>query len=605
MKPTRNKLSKAAKILALMLAFEALAQSGTLNGQTPHTGNPYADGTSGLVLTPAERESLLTYARSSRSLLEKALRDAEGLSLSDRLRIYRRAAISVVKDSYAAKPRQELLMRYVLNQALELTVGLPAADGTSIAQPGVLADTTNAALVAKVLKNSLALAVKYAADDLRALEGGKSLTELPFAELALERLTLARGAWLPGVLEFDLEYAMNLKVLTQFVATIGNDQELDRALYAEVILDISDRLDQEQGNPPASAQELQGRVRELRRVLREAQERTSVKADQRRAQAEREKVLRREEALRETAERLVQSSLFEVEHTLWGHGKSVNSASFSPDGNRIVTAGGDHTAKVWDSGTGFELKTLSGHKNLVSSATFSPDGSRIVTASWDRTAKVWDGATGRVLETLSGHGDWVHSASFSPDRSRIVTASNDSTAKVWDAATGRELSTLSGHGQRVYFASFSPDGRRILTASDDWTARVWDAATGRELQRLSGHQGGLFSASFSPDGNRIVTASSDRTAKVWDAATGRDLVTLSGHGDWVRFARFSPDGSLIVTAGEDHTAKVWDAATGRELGTLWEHENIILSAAFSPDGRRIVTSGANGTAKIWVEKQKP
>ena len=26
----------------------------------------------------------------------------------------------------------------------------------------------------------------------------------------------------------------------------------------------------------------------------------------------------------------------------------------------------------------------------VMSASFSPDGSRIVTASWDRTAKVWD-----------------------------------------------------------------------------------------------------------------------------------------------------------------------------------------------------------------------
>ena len=28
----------------------------------------------------------------------------------------------------------------------------------------------------------------------------------------------------------------------------------------------------------------------------------------------------------------------------------------------------------------------------VTSASFSPDGSRIVTASWDKTAKVWDSA---------------------------------------------------------------------------------------------------------------------------------------------------------------------------------------------------------------------
>ena len=34
--------------------------------------------------------------------------------------------------------------------------------------------------------------------------------------------------------------------------------------------------------------------------------------------------------------------------TLKGHTGSVISASFSPDGSRIVTGGGDGTAKVWD-----------------------------------------------------------------------------------------------------------------------------------------------------------------------------------------------------------------------------------------------------------------
>jgi WD40 repeat protein len=32
---------------------------------------------------------------------------------------------------------------------------------------------------------------------------------------------------------------------------------------------------------------------------------------------------------------------------LRGHTSTVNSAAFSPDGRRIVTASGDHTARVW------------------------------------------------------------------------------------------------------------------------------------------------------------------------------------------------------------------------------------------------------------------
>jgi tetratricopeptide (TPR) repeat protein len=163
------------------------------------------------------------------------------------------------------------------------------------------------------------------------------------------------------------------------------------------------------------------------------------------------------------------------------------------------------------------LLTLRGHTQSAFSASFSPDGTRIVTASQDGTAKVWDAKTGAEALTLKGHTDWVHSASFSPDGTRIVTTSGDKTVRVWDAKTGAEALTLKGHTDRVYSASFSPDGTRIVTASFDLTARVWDAKAGAEALTLQGHKWFVYSASFSPDGTRIVTASWDRTARVWDA----------------------------------------------------------------------------------------
>jgi WD40 repeat protein len=60
----------------------------------------------------------------------------------------------------------------------------------------------------------------------------------------------------------------------------------------------------------------------------------------------------------------------------------VWSASFSPDGARIVTASNDGTARLWDATTGEEIIGLR-HEGSVSSAPFPPDGARIVTASED------------------------------------------------------------------------------------------------------------------------------------------------------------------------------------------------------------------------------
>ena len=284
--------------------------------------------------------------------------------------------------------------------------------------------------------------------------------------------------------------------------------------------------------------------------------------------------------------------------TLLGHGEAVISAQFSPDGQRIVTASRDKTARIWDAASGTELSTLR-HGHQVLSAQFSRDGQRIVTASVDRRVRIWDTASGTELVTLSGHEGGVHSAQFSGDGQRIVTASRDKTARVWDAMSRKELFTLGGHEDAVWFAQFSPDGRLIVTASSDNTARIWDAGSGRELFTLSGHVGEARSAEFSSDGQRIVTASLDKTARIWDTASGKELFTLSGHEGSVQSAQLSPDGQRIVTASLDKTARIWDTTSGKELFTLSGHESGVSSAQFSRDGQRIVTASSDSTARIW------
>jgi WD40 repeat protein len=165
----------------------------------------------------------------------------------------------------------------------------------------------------------------------------------------------------------------------------------------------------------------------------------------------------------------------------------VRGAEFSPDGTRVVTAGQDRVARIWNAIEGTPIAQLEGHTASLATAAFSPDGRSIVTGSDDGTARVWDAETQTVIATLSAFKGKVSWAQFSSDGTRIATAHLDQTANIWDAASGRLLITLPGFGSEVRSAAFSPDQERLVTANGDGAIRIWDVArqtqTWEELAR--------------------------------------------------------------------------------------------------------------------------
>ncbi|MGO8700423.1 MAG: protein kinase domain-containing protein [Limisphaerales bacterium] len=278
--------------------------------------------------------------------------------------------------------------------------------------------------------------------------------------------------------------------------------------------------------------------------------------------------------------------------------KPANSAAFSPDGKRIVTASDDGTAQVWDAQNGEPLAGLPriGHK--VTSVQFSPDGMRIATAAGDQV-RIWDAQNGQPLGEPMTHDGLVTSAQFSPNGARLVTV-HGSTVLVWDALSGRRVAELRHRALvTVNAAQFSPDGKRIVTAAGG-VARVWDAQNGKPLTEPLQHSSVVSSARFSPDGKYILTSSRDGTARVWRILNGQPpLAEVLKHGNRVSSAQFSPDGHRIVTASSDATARVWDGRSGQPLTEPLKHASGLLSAQFSADGKQIVTVSRDQAARVW------
>ena len=133
----------------------------------------------------------------------------------------------------------------------------------------------------------------------------------------------------------------------------------------------------------------------------------------------------------------------------------------------------DKTAQIRNAVTGQPVATLTGHTKTIRSASFSPDGTRVVTASDDVTVRVWDASTGHRVAILKGHTNRIRSALFSPDGTRVITASDDATVRVWNVITSQPVAILETN---AFAVSISPDGTRVVTAVSGNTARIWAVA---------------------------------------------------------------------------------------------------------------------------------
>ena len=268
----------------------------------------------------------------------------------------------------------------------------------------------------------------------------------------------------------------------------------------------------------------------------------------------------------------------------WSAGRNLMHAAFAPNGAGIAAAdegGNIHTFHVTPSEEyriDFQ-QTIKAHKSVAYMVNWSPDSSRIVSAGQDELASVWNANTGQLIKSLRGHGSEVVSAVFSPEGNRVLTASQDGSAALWDVSTGnilqrylpknRAISQGKPNEYHPWTAFFSPNGQYVVTADTNHKCYMWETRTGRLDGILEGHSSVIYSARFSPDGKSIVSASRDGTARIWSVAQAHmmgkqdkpvgPMITISAHAGSIVSASFSPDGRDIVTASADNSVRRFPA----------------------------------------------
>jgi WD40 repeat protein len=115
----------------------------------------------------------------------------------------------------------------------------------------------------------------------------------------------------------------------------------------------------------------------------------------------------------------------------------ASSVAVSPDGGLVAVSSEGGQVRLFDPADGERIEDLHGHLNAAFGLAFSPDGRRLISAGGSREAvKLWDVGTRQELLTLAGTGSLLFAARWSADGDVILAGP---PWQAWSAPSYEEI----------------------------------------------------------------------------------------------------------------------------------------------------------------------
>jgi WD40 repeat protein len=180
-----------------------------------------------------------------------------------------------------------------------------------------------------------------------------------------------------------------------------------------------------------------------------------------------------------------------------GHADAVLGVVFLPDGKRALSASFDRTVRLWEVASGRELHCYR-HTSRVYAVALSPDGRQFISGSGASSLKdgavfdpvnclirLWDIGSGRELRQFRGHTAAVRTVAWSPNGRYVLSGSSgeyfdaaqyqppsEVGIRLWDAAAAQQLCRFNVPSSTGTLA-FAADGHSFLSGGANGSIGLW------------------------------------------------------------------------------------------------------------------------------------
>lgn len=375
---------------------------------------------------------------------------------------------------------------------------------------------------------------------------------------------------------------------------------------------------------------------------------------------------------------------FKLSHQNKDHTRFCQTVRFSPNGSLFVTGGADGKLFVYDGKEGKKVAELNGgaanaHEGGVYAVSWSPDSQKLISASGDKTVKLWDVGANAAVSTfqfgdklenqqlgclwqgstmlsvslngfinyldpsnpskprrvLQGHNKGFTAIDVDRDAGRVYAASLDGRVSSFSLASGECVAYGTAHGNAVVAAMRVGDG--LVTASLDDTvittpiaaptlgeptkldAAPRDASHSGDtivvacVNQLALFRGVRKAASFPvsfeavscgvhPKGTEVAVGSKDNKIHIFaiagDSFAPKKVLDATGSVDAVAY---SPDGLNLAAGDSNRNVFVFDIASDYKLMfDSWRfHSARVTCLAWTPAGQHLATGSLDTNIIVW------